>query len=307
VRRLVVTGDDFGFSSAVNRAILQAHRHGILTNASLMVSAAASEEAVAIARAHPTLAVGLHLVLADGRSTLPASAVPHLVDGLGRFRGGPARCGWRYAWDPASRRELPLEIRAQLQKFRETGLPLSHVDGHHHLHLHPFVLGILLDLSSEFRIPSIRVPAEELLLTLAINRSGLAAKLASSGVFRLLRLPARARLRAAEIGFADRVYGLLATGRITENYLLHIIPRIRAGRVEIYSHPGMPAQGGERNGPPGAGPRELSALVSPRVREALESSGFVLGSQAGAGRPACGQASRKIVSEPIPPRFDFEE
>ncbi|HKB71821.1 MAG TPA: ChbG/HpnK family deacetylase, partial [Thermoanaerobaculia bacterium] len=63
MKRLVVTGDDFGFSRGANRAIAEAHDRGILTAASLMVTGAAADEAVAIARARPALAVGLHLVL----------------------------------------------------------------------------------------------------------------------------------------------------------------------------------------------------------------------------------------------------
>lgn len=260
-----------------------------------------------MARAHPTLAVGLHLVLVDGRSMLSARAIPHLVDTDGRFRGGPAWSGLRYALHPGSRRQLRLEIRAQLESFRETGLPLSHVDGHHHLHLHPVVLGILLDLVAEFRIPAIRLPAEELFLTLAIDRTSLAAKVLSTGVFRLLRRHAEARLRAAGVGFADRVYGLLATGKMTESYLLHIIPRIEASRVEFYSHPEMPGTGEPANGPPGAGPQELAALLSPRVREALDRCGFALASHGGGNARASERTSREIGSGAVACRSDLED
>src|SRR5262249_38723920 len=78
VRRLVVTGDDFGASRSVNRAIIEAHRRGVLTHASLMVTGDAVDEAVRLARANPGLSVGIHLVLVDGRSALPPSRIPHL-------------------------------------------------------------------------------------------------------------------------------------------------------------------------------------------------------------------------------------
>jgi len=307
LKQLVVTGDDFGFSTGVNRAILEAHRRGILTNASLMVDAAAAAEAIDMARAHPTLAVGLHLVLVDGRSERSARFLPHLVDANRRFRGGPVRSGLRYALHPAARRELRLEIRAQLERFRQTGLRLSHVDGHHHLHLHPVVLGILLDLADEFQIPAIRLPSEELGLTLAVDRTGLVSKLASSAVFRLLRGRAEARLRAEDVGFADRVYGLLATGKMTESYLLHIIPRIRAGRVELYSHPSLEEPGEPLNGPPGSGRQELAALLSPRVRESLDLNGFQLATDGEANHRFPGRTSREIASRAGSPRADSRE
>src|SRR5262249_36055756 len=138
VRTLVVTGDDFGASREVNQAVIEAHEQGILTSASLMIGAPAAAEAVALARAHPRLAVGRPLVVSDGRASLPAREVPRLVDGDGNFRRSAWRAGVRYFFSPATLSELEREIRAQLIGFRETGLALSHVDGHHHMHLHPF-------------------------------------------------------------------------------------------------------------------------------------------------------------------------
>jgi hopanoid biosynthesis associated protein HpnK len=276
LRTLVVTGDDFGFSRGVNRAILEAHERGILTSASLMVTGEAAAEAVALARSSPGLAVGLHLVVVHGRAALPPREIPRLVDAAGRFRGGPVSAGLRYQFSGEARRELEREIRAQLERFRESGLTLSHVDGHHHMHLHPVVLGVLLDLAEEFQIPAIRLPSEELRLALSLDHRSAVSKVISSGVFFCLRRHGERRLRAAGIGFCERVYGLSATGRVTESYLLGLIPRIRAERVELYCHPALALPGEPSNGPPESGPKELAALLSGRVREALAESGFSL-------------------------------
>ena len=134
---LVITADDFGLSRAVNAAVVRAHREGVLTAASLMVAEDAAAEAVAVARQLPSLSVGLHLVLADGRPALPPGEIPHLVGPDRRLEADPARAGLRWAASAAARRELAREIAAQFERFAATGLPLSHVDGHHHLHLHP--------------------------------------------------------------------------------------------------------------------------------------------------------------------------
>src|SRR5262249_30026641 len=237
-RRLaIINGDDFGYSRGVNRAIVEAHQHGILTSASLMVTGDAFEEAVALARSNPRLAVGLHLVLVCGKSVLPPSEIPHLVDASGRFPFGPQKTGLRYQFNRAARRELRSEIRAQLNKFHGTGLRLSHVDGHLHMHSHPVVFRMLIDMAAEFGIKVIRLPREELGVTLRIDRTNLATKLAWWWIFGRLGRYGERRLSRTGIKFADRVYGLLASGRMTEEYLLEMIPRVNGDLIEIYSHP----------------------------------------------------------------------
>ncbi len=275
-RLMVINGDDFGFSSGVNRAIVEAYDRGVLTSTSLMVTGAAFEEAVECARSRPGLAVGLHLVLAGGRSVLPPDQIPHLVDRHGYFSEHPEWAGLRYQFNRAARHEIALEIRAQLEKFQQTGLPLSHVDGHLHLHVHPVVLRCLVELAQEFNIQFIRLPFEELKLTLEIDRSALWTKLVWSIVFRGLRRNGERLLKAKGIQFADRVYGLLQTGRMTEDYLLALIPKIQTQRVEIYSHPAIAVTGEPSNAPLGLGVEELKALLSDRVYEQILQSGFTL-------------------------------
>src|SRR5205823_10804591 len=89
VRRLVVGGDDFGAAREVNAAIVRAHREGILTSTSLMVTGDAAAEAVALARENPRLAVGLHLVLAQGRPSARREEIPGLRARDGEFHRGP--------------------------------------------------------------------------------------------------------------------------------------------------------------------------------------------------------------------------
>lgn len=272
-RYMIITGDDFGSSHGVNQAIIEAHSRGILTSASLMVSGDAFEEAVELAHQHPRLAVGLHLVLISGRAVLPAQQIPHLVDQTGCFSSRPFLAGTLYQCHPAARREVQQEIRAQLEKFRQTGLKLSHVDGHRNMHLPPFVLGTLIDLAQEFGIRAIRSPSEELRTTLSIDRTGLLEKSLLSLAFRASGLYARRRLKSAGIQFSDRVYGVLQSGGITEEYLLKLIPKIEADWVEIYTHPTVDANDGS---PQGASPSQLAALLSDRVRRVLVSYGFRL-------------------------------
>jgi len=273
-RRAIINGDDYGFSRGVNKAIIEAHQRGVLTSASLMVTGDAFDEAVELARSNPRLAIGLHLVLVCGRAALPPSEIPHLVDASGNFPFGPEKTGLRYQFSAAARRELRNEIRAQLDKFHQTGLKLSHVDGHLHMHSHPVVFRMLIDLAPEFGIKAVRLPREELGITLGIDRSNLLTKLTWWWVFGRLGRYGERRLKRAGIKYADRVYGLLASGRMTEEFLLALIPRARGELVEIYSHPASLIAGEGRDAAVDGGVAELAALLSQRVRGALALSGF---------------------------------
>src|SRR5271154_41077 len=139
MKGLIVTADDFGAAVQVNDAVEQGHRGGVLTAASLMVSAPAASDAVARAKGLPRLRVGLHVVLVEGKPTLPASAVPDLVDASGHFRGDMARAAAAMFFFSSVRRQLEAEIEAQFDAFRATGLDLDHVNTHKHFHLHPTI------------------------------------------------------------------------------------------------------------------------------------------------------------------------
>jgi hopanoid biosynthesis associated protein HpnK len=268
---LIINADDFGFSDDVNTAIIQAHEEGILTSTSLMVTGDAAQEAIALAKNHPHLAVGLHLVLVCGKSVLPPAQIPHLVDSQGNFSHNPTQAGLNYQFNQATRAELRLEISAQLEKFRNSGLNLAHVDGHLHLHVHPVILNILTEFAAEFKIKFIRLPSEELTKNLKIDRRNLFTKIIWSIVFGQLRNYGEGLLKTHNIKFADRVYGLLQTGNVSEEYLLSLIPQIEAELVEIYAHP--TSVNTKINN---SGEIELKALLSERVREILSIKGFEL-------------------------------
>jgi hopanoid biosynthesis associated protein HpnK len=256
-----------------------------------MVTGEAADDAVDLARANQGLSVGVHIVLVDGRSALPHSRIPHLVDENGWFRSSPVRAGLAAQFPPLAPSEVRQEVRAQLERFRETGLTLTHVDGHHHLHLHPVVLDTLAALAREFEIPIVRLPSEELGFALAYDRSRLPGKALESWVFTRLRKHGERIFGPAGIAFDDRVYGLHQTGRLDESYLLDLLPRIEADSVEIYAHPEISADAERGDGRSGAGARELAALTSPTVRAVIDAAGFTLGRSlpvAAAGEGAVG-------------------
>jgi hopanoid biosynthesis associated protein HpnK len=241
-----------------------------------MVTGKAFDEAVRLASENPGLAVGMHLVLVCGSSALPHREIPHLVDRQDRFHRGPVMTGLVYQFSAAARREIKREIRAQLERFIQTGLPLSHVDGHLHMHMHPVVFDSLVELAGEYGVRVIRLPREEVSTALRIDRSNLVGKLVWGWIFEKLHRHGARKLEQAKIGYADRVYGLMASGHMTEEYILELIPQMAGKNVEIYSHPALAGPGEPLNGPQGSGSAELAALLSDKVRDALAESGFQL-------------------------------
>ena len=264
-RRLIVNADDFGGSPAINAAVLRAHREGILTSASLMVAGDAFDEAVAIARATPTLGVGLHLTLVCGRSALPLNESRGLTGADGRFSAQPALAGFRYWWQRSLREPLRAELAAQFARFHATGLPLDHVNGHLHLHLHPVVFDLLLEHAEAWGIRRMRLTRDSLALSRRTSTGRWVYRLSHALIFTLLARRARPGLARRDIRHTDAVFGLLADGRVDEAYLLRLLPLLPAGDLELYSHPSLDVFR-----------HEFEALVSPEVRERVRRLGFEL-------------------------------
>jgi predicted glycoside hydrolase/deacetylase ChbG (UPF0249 family) len=183
----------------------------------------------------------------------------------------------RYFFASSLREQLRREIQAQLVRFRSFGLALSHVDGHMNLHLHPVVLGILLDLAPDYGIAATRLTRDPLLQALWLDRRSAGRKIAEGAAFSALSCWAAPRLRNAGIFVTDRIYGLHQTGAVDEAYLLALIPSLPGGTTEIYAHPGvLPDAEIARWMPDYHHDRELAALCSPRVQQALYDHGITL-------------------------------
>ena len=238
-RRLIVNADDFGRSASINQAVIRAHREGILTTASLMVNEPACEEAVALARENPTLGVGLHLTLLCGHSALPPEQIPGLVNANREFSNNPSGAGFRYFFQRSLREPLRREIHAQFQKFRATRLPLDHVNGHLHLHLHPTVFRILMADSSQLGIKRLRLTFDPFRLNLRIASGHLAYRALHVAIFHPLSARARPALAQRGIRHTGAVFGLLQNARVDESYVTRLLPQLPAGDSELYSHPSL--------------------------------------------------------------------
>jgi hopanoid biosynthesis associated protein HpnK len=274
MKRLIVTGDDFGLALPVNEAIETGHREGILTTASLMVSGEAAADAVERARRLPNLQVGLHVVLVQGRPMLPPEEVPDLVEGDGEFGTRLVRAGIRFFFLPAVRRQLEAEIRAQFAAFRETGLPLDHANGHSHMHLHPTVMTLIIRVGREFGLRAVRVPREPPIASWRAAGAGLLPRLLPAVFLSPWMALLRHRLRRTGLRANDHVFGMNDSGRMDADLVRRILERLPDGVTELYFHPATRRSLRiERDMPGYRNEAELAALTSPAVRAALVACG----------------------------------
>ncbi len=246
-RQLVVNADDLGLTVGVNDGIFDAHLHGILTSASLFAGAPATADAIARARRLPSLGLGAHLALVDGSPTLPPRLVPTLVEDDGRFRR---------SWRPfivaclrgkVSLAEAELELTAQVERLRNAGVTLTHLDAHKHVHAYPPVFAIVARLAGRFGIPVVRVPYE--------RWSPASGDVGSRGRLQAL-------LNAAMLPWARRNYriaashhvrtphfvGRIHTGILSAEALAGLVRALPPGVTELMVHPGYRDDELERSG-----------------------------------------------------------
>ncbi len=264
-RRLIVNADDFGLSHSVNEAVIRAHGEGILTTASLMVNERGFDEAVKLAKENPQLGVGLHLTLLMGHSALPPEKIPGLVNPRGEFSDKPVAAGFRYYFQRDLREQLRAEIHAQFEKFHATGLPLDHVNGHLHLHLHPVIFKILMEDADKLCIRHLRLTHDCLARSRRMTHGRWFYRASHAAIYEWLSSRALEPLRQRSIKHAQITFGLLQNAWVNEEYILKLLPELPPGDSELYSHPSLDEF-----------KHEFDALVSPRVKELVKKLGVKL-------------------------------
>jgi hopanoid biosynthesis associated protein HpnK len=240
-----------------------------------MVAAPAAADAVARAKRLPGLRVGLHLVLVSGRPMLPPATIPDLVGPDGALRSDLARAGVRFFFSPAARDQLAREIRAQFEGFRATGLALDHANAHRHMHLHPTIGRLLVDIGRDYGLRAIRIPAEP---RATLRRAGAtSADRMVAALHRPFAALLRRRARAAGLIANDHLLGLAWTGAVTEARLLRLLEAIPAGVSELYLHPAASRSAPLVAAMPDyAQTEEFAALISPAVRQRVATLGLPL-------------------------------
>ena len=242
VRRLIINADDFGLTAGVNRAIVEAHECGVVTSATMMANAGAVEDAVARAR-DAGLSVGCHVVLIDGAPLLPPRNISSLVvdAASAHFRDGWlgfAACAFRNRFDQD---QIAAEVEAQIRRVQQTGLQVTHVDSHKHVHLLPPVLAPILRAAKACGVRAVRnpfAPLKPLALAHLVRRPRLWTRYTEVKLLR--RFSAEFRKTVADAGMltTDGTFGIVATGSLDEQLLAAIVGSLPEGTWELVCHPG---------------------------------------------------------------------
>jgi hypothetical protein len=252
MRRLIVNADDFGLTPGVSAGILAAHRHGIVTSTTVLVTATVDRDLVAAAR-DSDLGIGVHLNLTLGR---PLTAARSLVGGDGRFVRDARQASARAVVGDVER-----EIDAQIERFHALFRRApTHLDTHHHVGLYP--------------------PVREVMLA-AAARLGVAVRSQDAG--------ARARARARGLRTPDHFFG--GSGPAAYWSPSRTLARLRElppGMSEFMTHPGwfdaglaFSRYGRQRE-------TELVGLGTPGARAAAAALGIELCHFGALGRPGAG-------------------
>jgi chitin disaccharide deacetylase len=240
VRRLIINADDFGLTAGVNRAIVEAHEHGIVTSTTLMANASAFEEAVRLAQADSRWSVGCHVVLLDGHPLIDPSRITSLVVAKNghAFRDGVAGFALRALAGRIDPEQVEAETTAQIRKLQGHGLAVSHVDTHKHTHVFPAALQGILRAARTCGITAIRNPFEVVAANFARAQRGLWKRYAQVKTLRGLAGTFRRAVAKAGLKTPDGTLGIVATGHLNPDLFRNIADHMPEGTWEFVCHPG---------------------------------------------------------------------
>jgi chitin disaccharide deacetylase len=280
MKTLILNADDFGMTRGINDGVIRAHREGILTSATLMATGFAFEDAVAKAKANPTLGVGCHLVLTGGMALMPREKLPSLVDKRGKFPESLTAFVAKVSSGAIRTEEIELELRAQIQKIRSAGIEPTHVDTHKHTHAHPRVMHAVGRVASDLKIRCVRKPVEDLCDSWSSLRGGQhsLAQVAGAVAVRLVSSRFQSIAHKYALSSPDYFLGLATTGRLGTDALSQLIGRVREGSTEIMLHPGFCDADLQAYGERLQEQRqnELDALLAPESRRTVRERGIQL-------------------------------
>jgi len=280
VRRLIVNADDFGYTLGVNRAILEAHSHGVVTSATLMANGPAFAEAVQLAGTVPKLSIGCHVVLTDGEPVLGAERLPSLTSGS-HFRDGMIAFAARAIAGRIDGDEIAAEASAQILKIQSAGIAVSHIDTHKHTHLFPKILQPLLRAAANCGVRAVRNPFGPRLPLRSshlLARPGLWTRYAEVRILGAFAGKFREAVDREGFTTPDGTLGIVVTGALDETLFYAIARSIPEGTWEFVCHPGYndaDLQAGKTRLRESR-ETELRVLTLPAAREVLAQQGIEL-------------------------------
>lgn len=237
MKKLIINADDFGLHRTVNEAVIVGYKNGCLTSTSIIPSGKAFDEAVQLAVKNPGLGIGVHLTLVAEAPVCDPDSIPSLVSKDGLFHRHYPQFFVKYFLGKINLDEVRRELMAQVDKVIKTGLPITHIDSHQHLHIIPGILDIVIDIAKTYRIRAVRIPDEPYFFIGGYPFSFFRI-VARAGLTFLARL-ARVKVKKNGLAVPGHFFGMLAGGNLQEKYLYNIINQMPEGVSEIMMHPAV--------------------------------------------------------------------
>ena len=236
MKYLIINADDFGLHETVNLGIIDGYTLGFITSTTIMASGDAFEHAVTLASANPQLGIGVHLTLVGAKSVCEPDKVKSLLDNEGCLAPKYPQFLLRYMLGQVQLSDIRRELTAQVQKVVDSGIHITHLDSHQHMHIVPGIINITIDIAKQFGIKAIRIPAEPYFFLGGYPCSPIRV-VARAGLTCLAQLAGK-KIRKCELAMPNHFFGMLAGGNMQEEFLLNIIDALPDGISEIMMHPG---------------------------------------------------------------------
>jgi predicted glycoside hydrolase/deacetylase ChbG (UPF0249 family) len=233
---LVVNADDFGITEGTNRAILDAHKKGIVTSTSLLANAQSFDHAVGIALDNPTLGVGVHLTLSEGRPIDDIARMVIFVPGAeeGQFPLGNSPYVKAMLMGKLPHKNIMREFKSQISKITRTGIKPTHIDGHKYIHLLPGIVNIAAEAAEIYGIPFIRLPRPADSIGSMIGKPARVPGMLALSAMSALAYP---NVQRTERRISNRFVGFADTGKLTLDKVRGLLAHTRAGITELVCHP----------------------------------------------------------------------
>lgn len=235
-KQLIINADDFGLTESINSGIAKACETKALSSASLIAAGRAFNHARKLIARLPGLDVGLHLALTSEKPVIKPEGIKSLVNKNGYLFPLPVFL-LKYLLGRISKEEIELELEGQFVKAINSGIRITHVDGHNHIHILPCILKITIKLCKKFNIRYIRVPREKVPLNSAFAKAPL-LRLILMCIIAILAINSKNKIKKSGLNYTRFFWGFLNSGNLKLDYIQRIILSLKDGVSELMVHPG---------------------------------------------------------------------
>lgn len=243
MKRVIINADDLGISKGTNQAIIKAYKDGILTSASLMANMPGYEDAVKnVIPNHPGLGIGIHLSLTIGKSVLPPSKIPLLVEESGYFKNSFFQFYQLIRENRNALLQIHDELDAQIAKIYSEKVEIDHINSQHHVHMIPPIFDVVVNLSMKYGCKQLRLSEEAFVFDRRFPLGYYVTPLINGNWIKktvLSRFAKRNKQKLAGFQITDYFLGVLHTSNMGTKILKKKLESVKCGVTEILTHPGF--------------------------------------------------------------------